>query len=413
MPDPSSSRWYVPRVVGTSALVLALTAPGQTAAVSAFVDPLIDGLELSRSVVSAAYLVGTLVGAGVMPLLGRAIDRYGARLIMVVVAVGFGAVLMGLSLVQGLVGLTAGFVGIRMLGQGALNLAATTAVALYVHRRRGFAQGITAAVGAAGISLTPVLLEGLVAEHGFRTIWFAEGLVIWATVIPLALLGLPRRIPPRDAQREETGARRNDRLPPVDWTLSEALRTPMFWVVASGVTMVSTLGTAAAFHQIALLGERGLSRTEAAANFLPQTVAGLAATVLLGYLADRVSDRLLIIASRTVLAGALVAAGYVTPGVTAVGYGMLMGVAGNSFRLIEATAFPSSFGLAHIGAIRGVVHTLGVAGSAVGPLLLSLGHDWLGGYRPALLVLALLPVGTIAFAAFVKPPPPRPPQRTA
>lgn len=415
MPDSSTgSRWYFPRVVGTSALVLALTAPGQTAAISAFVDPLIEGLHLSRSVVSTAYMAGTLVGAGVMPLLGRAIDRYGPRLLMVGIALGFGAVLMGLSAVQGLVGLTAGFVGIRMLGQGALNLAATTAVALYVSRRRGLAQGITAAVGAAGISLAPVLLENVVATHGFRTVWFVEGLVIWAAVIPLALLGLPKRRPRLDLlPRDDSGSHHASKLPPVDWTLREALRTPMFWVVASGVTMVSTLGTAAAFHQIALLGERGLSRAEAAANFLPQTAAGLATTLLIGYLADRISDRLLIIASLALLAGALTAGGYVTPGLPAIGYGVAMGVAGNSFRTIEATAFPNTFGLAHIGAIRGVVHTLGVAGSALGPLMLSLGHEWFGSYRPALLVLAVLPVGTIVFALLAKTPPPYPPGRAA
>jgi hypothetical protein len=75
---------------------------------------------------------------------------------------------------------------------------------------------------------------------------------------------------------------------------------------------------------------------------------------------------------------------------------------------LEATAFPHAFGLAHIGAIRGVVHTLGVAGSAFGPVMLSLGHTWLGSYRPALLVLATLPLATTVFAALAKAPPPYP-----
>lgn len=180
-PDrPRASRWYGPRVVGTSSFVLALTAPGQTAAISAFVDPLIHGLGVSRSLVSGAYMVGTLAGACAMPLLGRLIDRHGPRRVMAVIAVAFGVVLMALSAVSGIVGLTAGFVGIRMLGQGALNLTATTAVAVYIERRRGLAQGITSAVGAAGISLAPVALAGLVAEHGFRMVWFVEGLVICA-----------------------------------------------------------------------------------------------------------------------------------------------------------------------------------------------------------------------------------------
>lgn len=412
---PFASRWYGPRVVATSSIVLALTAPGQTAAISAFVDPLISGLHISRSVVSGAYMIGTLTGACAMPLLGRYIDRYGARRVMVGVALGFATVLMALAAVNGIVGLTAGFVGLRMLGQGALNLTATTAVAVYIERRRGLAQGITSAVGAAGISLAPVALEGLVAGHGFRTVWFAEGVVICAVVIPLALFGLPHRpLPMRAPERRSAESAGRDVLPPVDWTRGQAMHTAMFWVIAGGVAVVSLLGTALNFHQISVLGERGLSPTEAAANFLPQTVAGLAATLLTGYLADRVSDKILIIAALAVLTGALVAAGYVTPGWSAIGYGMAIGVAGNSFRTLEATAFPSCFGLAHIGAIRGVVHTLTVAGSAFGPVLLSLGHAWAGSYRPVLLALTALPLAAIVFAAAAKKPPPVPPgTRTA
>lgn len=48
------------RIVALAALTMAVTGPGQTVGVSAFVDPMIDGLDLTRSQVSGAYLVGTL-----------------------------------------------------------------------------------------------------------------------------------------------------------------------------------------------------------------------------------------------------------------------------------------------------------------------------------------------------------------
>jgi len=46
-----------------------------------------------------------------------------------------------------------------------------------------------------------------------------------------------------------------------------------FAVVASGFATVAGIGTALAFHQVAVLGERGLSAAEAATNFLPQSIA--------------------------------------------------------------------------------------------------------------------------------------------
>lgn len=82
---PTSSRMHVSRVVTSASVALALTAPGQTAAISVFIDPLIHSLGLSRSVVSAAYLVGSLSGALVMPFLGRLIDRFGPRRLMIAI----------------------------------------------------------------------------------------------------------------------------------------------------------------------------------------------------------------------------------------------------------------------------------------------------------------------------------------
>jgi MFS family permease len=171
-------RGYTPRVITTGCIALALTAPGQTAAVSVFVNPLIDSLHLSRSVVSTAYLVGSLSGAFVMPFIGRLIDRFGPRRIMAAIALCFGGILLSAGAVSGILGLTAIFIGIRVGGQGALNLVATTTVAVYVHRRRGFAMGVTAAVGTAGISLAPVILEPLVGSLGWSRVWTFEGLVV-------------------------------------------------------------------------------------------------------------------------------------------------------------------------------------------------------------------------------------------
>lgn len=100
--------------------MVATTAPGQTAAISVFIDPIITELGLSRSLISAAYLVGTFAGALAMPMIDRVLDRYGIRRTLVVIGLTFFAALFGFAAVNSLVGLTVGFVAIRMAGQGAL-----------------------------------------------------------------------------------------------------------------------------------------------------------------------------------------------------------------------------------------------------------------------------------------------------
>lgn len=403
-PTDQPSRWRPTRVVATGSLALAFTAPGQTAGLSVLIDPIIEELQVGRSAVSTAYLIGTLTGAFAMPAVGRAIDRYGPRRIMTAVGVAFGSVLLAASLVSNIVGLTAAFIGLRMVGQGSLSLVATTAVAIYVEKRRGLAQGLTSAFGAAGISLSPVLLESFAATHSFRTVWLLEGIVILAVVVPLALFGLPRRSP-LDAQRASAkAAGGGTTTAPGDWTVRQATRTGLFWVVTASIAAVGMLGTAVNFHQIALLGERGLTPTEAAANFIPQTVAGLGATVLMGMLVDKVSPRVVMVACMGALALALASGGFVQPGWSALGFGFLLGIAGNGLRVLEATIFPATFGLSHVGAIRGVVVSVGVGASAIGPLALSVGQDWLGSYRPVLLIVAVIPVAVALAAAVVRTP---------
>ncbi|PRW61690.1 MFS transporter, partial [Actinopolyspora mortivallis] len=414
-PGPHS-RIYLGRVIASASVALALTAPGQTAAMSVFVDPLIDSLGLSRTVVSTAYMVGSLSGVLIMPVLGRLIDRFGPRRVMTAVAACFGVVLLAASAVTGIIGLTAAFVGLRVGGQGALNLVATTTVAVYVHHRRGFAMGVTSAVGTAGISLAPVLLEHLIGDLGWRGVWALEGVVVLAVVLAVSLLVLPRTPaapPTRDERAEEDASAPSGpaRGPLVDWTLPEAIRTGMFWTVAAGVGVCSLVSTALNFHQLSLLGERGLTAAQAAATFVPQTLAGLAASFVLGWLADHVSDRVLIVAMMVVMAAATAGAGWVHPGWTAVAYGMALGVCNNGLRTLEAVAFPRCFGLRHIGAIRGVVHSVTVGASAFGPVLLAMGRSWTVSYRPVLLVLCLLPLAVVVAALLVRHPPPVPPGR--
>ena len=124
----SPHRFLGPQVAVLATITAAMSGPGQTIGVSVFVDPIIDALELTRSEVSMAYLVGTLAGASALVLVGRWIDRVGARRAMTWIGLAFGAALLFMSGVQGLVTLVLGFTLIRWLGQGSLLLVSTLAI---------------------------------------------------------------------------------------------------------------------------------------------------------------------------------------------------------------------------------------------------------------------------------------------
>lgn len=403
-PRPSSSARLAAAApwIGTVAaggILSAMTAPGQTAGLSVFTDPLIANLAVSRTEISVSYLIGTLVGAAALPFVGRALDRYSIRAVTAVIGVVFASFLVVLSLAGDIVGLTAGFVGVRMAGQGALSLAATTVVARTITHRRGLALGITTAVGSGGISLAPVFLAAMIPDLGIERVWQLEALVVLCVVAPIALL-LPRG-------RRVTRASSTPRQSAYDvdsWTLAEAKRTGMFWVICAGLAATGLLSTALAFHQISILGAQGLSPIEAAANFLPQTLTGIAATLAAGALSDRIPPKYFVTFSMLTMTIALMLIPTITPGWTALLYGLVLGAAGGSIRGIEAAAFARYFGTRHIGSIRGVATAINLASTAAGPLVLSVGRDLSGGYHLPVLCLAALPLGVGIVAIFARTP---------
>lgn len=186
--------------------------------------------------------------------------------------------------------------------------------------------------------------------------------------------------------------------------MSEAIRSGMFWVIAASLATSGTLTTALAFHQIAILGEQGLTPLEAAASFLPQTVTGILATVLTGSLIDRTSPKLFVVFSMTTLSVSLLMLPLVEPGWTAVLYGLILGAAGGSLRGMEAAAYVRYYGTKHIGSIRGVATSISLASTAFGPLALALGLELTGGFTIPAMFLAVMPLLVVAFALFARPP---------
>lgn len=399
------------RVVAMAALLYGLSGPGQTAGVSVFVDPLIEGLQLSRSQVSTAYLVGTLTGALAMPRIGRVLDARGPRFTASVVGGLFAVVLAAMAGVQGLVTLAIGFIGIRMLGQGSMPLIATTSVAYWFDRKRGTAVGVVNAVGGSLLAMTPVVMALVVDEVGWRIGWLVTAVVVLVLAQPIARVGLIDR-PADVGQRPDgdpTGDEHEPEAPMVGVRPEQARRTGMFWALAGGVITTGLIGTGMTFHQIDLLGQQGLTPLQAAAVFVPQTIAQLIATLSAGALLDRLPVRWLLVTAMGLLTASMLALPLVEPGVSVVLYAAGIGAGGGAARAMEGAGMPRLFGTLHVGAIRGQVMGLMVGATAFGPLALSLGRDLTGGYVSVLRLLVVLPAAVCVVAlASRTPAPPAP-----
>ncbi|GHD36980.1 hypothetical protein GCM10007147_44700 [Nocardiopsis kunsanensis] len=80
----------------------------------------------------------------------------------------------------------------------------------------------------------------------------------------------------------------------------------------------------------------------------------------------------------------------VSPGLGALLYGAVLGVAASGARAVESAALPFYFGTAGLGTLRGLTQSVAVASTAVGPILLSLARGWSGSYLPGVMGLSML-----------------------
>ena len=405
-PDRRFSGW---RIVALATITLGLTGPGQTIGVSVFIDHFTADLDIEKSWVTAGYLVGTLCGSLAMPTIGRWVDRFGVRRAMLTIATCFSIALVAMSGVQGIISLTAGFVFIRMLGQGALSLVSTVAISLWFEERRGTAISIAVTISAALMALVPFALNFVIGEIGWRGTWLVAAGAVALIVMPIAWFGMIDR--PSDVGQFVDGT------PPADgddphaevWGLDRAtaLRRYEFWVLAGAGAAAASLVTGLNFHQIALLGESGFTSGEAAALFLPQMIGSSVGSPAMGIALDRLGARFAPAIQMTLLASTLVVAGTAASTVAVIGYAILLGLTAGASRSLTGVLAPRWFGVRHLGSIQGSLTFAGVMASASGPFAFSLTEIATGSYRATAIVWGLAPATFAAFL-FVRPPTGRP-----
>ncbi len=399
-PTPLMQRmpgFYGWTILAAATLGMAATLPGQTAGISLFIDAFVDDLSLSRTAVSWMYTVATVVGSLALPWIGRQMDRIGPRRMVLFVGTGFAITCLGMSQVRGWITLFLGFLLLRGLGQGALGLINNHVVNLWFERRRGMAVGVLGLGMAGATAIFPPLIEQMLQSYGWAQSYVIIGAILAVGVVPFLVL-LYRAEPERFGLTPDTNvpslgmASASPNEPIRGLTLPEARRTRTFWLFIAGGVCAGGLGTGLLFHHFAILAEAGADRALAAQFFVPYGVLTAVFTLIMGALIDRVSPRYLLAVLMGTYALLMAGAPFAATPVWVWAYGLLFGVAQGTQNALLGSAFAYYFGRAHHGSVRGFAATIFVAGTALGPVLLALGPDWLNAFAPVLWASAPLAV---------------------
>lgn len=200
------------------------SGPGQSFVFSVFVDPILADTGISRVYLSTLYAFGTAVSAAMVVLAANLADRFGARLMLAVIALSLGVACFGMSAAAGPLALFLGFAALRALGQG--SLPATMLTSQWFVRRRGRAIAVVVLGLAASNALLPPLTQSLIGSVGWREAYVALGVMVWILLIPAAILVVRNR--PEEVGLYPDGASR-----PVEEPRGEKASIPVACAVMS------------------------------------------------------------------------------------------------------------------------------------------------------------------------------------
>ena len=384
------------------------TVPGQSVGVATFNEVWREDLSLSSSQLSGLYALGTIVAAIFLPLTGASMDRWGIRRTMLVVVVGLSAACGWMSQVHHSWSLLLAFFLLRFLGQGSLYLLSNNTLAMWFHDKLGTVAGCSSLVVTLTMGVAPLLLGWSISEWGWRATYQWMGIAICCVMLPPLLTWYRNR--PEDIGQHPDGRRvealedavvSEERMSGLSW--GQAFATRSYWILILISMSWALIGTGLIFNVQPLYAEKvhGFLSAEFAVTCFFTAVA--LSQLISGFLADRYPlHRLMLLATLGMCLSLILL--WFFGGFTFFLAYALYGVVQGMIQAVGSTVWVRYFGRRNIGKIKSGAMVAMVAGSSVGPLLMSLAKDL--GWTFSLSMLGFLGIAilNVVAATTLRPP---------
>lgn len=347
-------------------LAAAFSSFGQTFFIGLFGAEIREAFALSHGGFGTVYSLATVASAVTMVWLGRLIDRFDLRIFTSVVCAGLVAACFVMGGAPTVLALGVAIYLLRLTGQGLMSHIAITAMARYFEAGRGKALSLASMGHPAGEAVLPVVTVAIISVLGWRTTWFAIGVVLGLVLIPLVLVllkGHGARHRDHIEARQWAGASERGR----DWALSAVLRDPRFALIVPGLMAPAFITTGFFFHQAQLVDSKGWSMTWFASTFIVYAVATVVSSFLAGPVVDRLGALRVMPFFLLPMGGALLLLAGVDAPWAALGFMLVAAVTTGAGHPITGAVWAEAYGVTHIGAIRSLHHALMVFSTALSP----------------------------------------------
>jgi len=408
----NKSFYYGWVIVVLSAMTFFLSAPGQTYSISVFIDVYIEEFEFSRTLISSAYSIATIMSGILLVFMGKAIDKYGVKKILIIVTVMLGITTFYNSFISSIYMLFFGFILLRYFGQGSMTLIPNTLVPQWFEKRRAFAMSLASIGGLLSMLAVPSFNLWMISIIGWENAWRIWGLILIIGFVPIVLLFTSNK--PEDLgmtiENDLQTSKENieKALLEVDaksFSLKEAVKVKEFWIVGIISMIPAMFSTGLAFHFFTIMSLQGIEKDSAGVILglmaLPAFIMPFISKIVIEKY--KVNHILSITLSMTIVSMIYLMIG-VTNTFTAVMLILFYGLSVAIQSLTTNVIWPNYFGRKHLGSIRGAATVFMVIGSALGPLPFGISYDKTGEFSIAIVGMIIFTFVALSLSIFIRKP---------
>ena len=398
-------------ILSVTALAMFFSGPGQTYAISIFLEPMRKSLNLSLSEIASLYTLGSLSAAVFMVFIGKSFDKLGGQILMPLIAIFFCISCIWMSHVSNSFELYIGFTLLRGLGQGSLFLVSSSLIAVWFVKYRGRASAFNSLGSSLSQAIYPNLIFVLIINYSWEESWRFLAIIILLGLLLPSLFILRRSpesiglFPDGLIYSKNTVAHTRDYVIDEDsWTLKEAMKTKTFWFLLFANTSNPLIMTALTFIQVPLFESRGLDSSVAAKAFFAVSPMMLIGSFFSGFFIEKIPGRFLIAFNQIIAITGMFLIFLISNTWEGFVYAGILGFSMGFSQIVSPVIWANYYGRKSIGSIKGFVATIVVGSAAIGPFPLAWLVDYTGSYEKSVSLFIVLPILCIISAILAKPP---------
>jgi len=343
---------------------------GQTFFISMFNFQIRETLNITNATFGLIYSLATILSSILLVWFGKLIDKIDLRFFTLIVSIGLAVSCIGMYYIEHITYLIFFIIfGLRFFGQGAMGHTSQTSMARYYDKNRGKAISFGSFGQPIGEMIFPFLVVIIIKYYNWQSVWLYSGLSIIFIFIPLYFILL------KDHKKRHQQFLKDHEKNKFSYNVKDILKDIRFYIYLPSYLAPPFLVTGLLFYQMHIANQKSWSIELLATSFVFYGIFSVIGLLIGGPLVDKFKTRKLIpLYLIPMFVGILLLSLRDEPLIMIIYMSLISFSTAMSIPLM-GSLWAELFGVLNLGAIRSLLHAIGVFSSAISPFLFGLFID--------------------------------------